>query len=179
MRIIAATNRNLRQEAEAGRFRQDLYHRLSVFPLELPPLRKRLEDVPLLAEHFLKRFSRQVGRTKLKLTLANIQDLHCYDWPGNVRELQHELERACIVSDRGKRRFDHLRSGTSSSLPVETQPSDERILTVAELRDFEARNILAALERSKGKIYGDDGAAKILGMKPTTLVSRIKALKLN
>jgi transcriptional regulator with GAF, ATPase, and Fis domain len=179
VRIIAATNRNLRQEAEAGRFRQDLYYRLSVFPLELPPLRKRLEDVPLLAEHFLKRFSRQVGQTKLKLTLANIQDLQRYDWPGNVRELQHELERACIVSDRGKLSFDHLRSGTSSSQPVETEQSDERILTAAELRDFEARNILAALERSKGKIYGDDGAAKILGMKPTTLVSRIKALKLN
>ncbi len=92
VRIIAATNRNLRLEAEEGRFRQDLYYRLSVFPLELPPLRKRLEDVPLLAEHFLKHLSRQIGNAKFKLSLSNIQDLQRYDWPGNVRELQHELD---------------------------------------------------------------------------------------
>lgn len=178
VRIIAATNRNLRAEAEAGRFRQDLYYRLSVFPLELPPLRKRLEDVPLLAEHFLKRFARQVGQAKIKLTLANIQDLQRYDWPGNVRELQHELERACIVSERGKLKFDHLRASTSPSEAIPTHAEAEHILTDAELRDFEARNIAAALKRSQGKIYGDDGAAKLLGMKPTTLVSRIKALKI-
>ncbi len=102
VRIIAATNRDLRTEAEAGRFRQDLYYRLSVFPLELPPLRKRLEDVPLLAEHFLQRFARQVGHAQFKLTLANVNDLQRYTWPGNVRELQHELERACIVSEKGR-----------------------------------------------------------------------------
>lgn len=179
VRIVAATNRDLRAEAEAGRFRQDLFYRLSVFPLELPPLRKRLEDVPLLAEHFLKRFTRQIGLAKFKLTLANIQDLQRYAWPGNVRELQHELERACIVSDRGRLTFDHLRESNSSTAPVVTQQSSDRILTVAELRDLESRNILAALRHSQGKIYGDDGAAKLLGMKPTTLVSRIKALNLN
>jgi transcriptional regulator with GAF, ATPase, and Fis domain len=176
VRIIAATNRNLRAEAEAGRFRQDLYYRLSVFPLELPPLRKLLEDVPLLADHFLKRFARQVGQAKLKLTHANLQDLQRYDWPGNVRELQHELERACIVSERGKLKFDYVRASTSPSEPIPTESETDRILKAAELRDFKARNMVAALKRSQGRIYGDDGAAKMLGMKPTTLVSRIKAL---
>ncbi|MFO0924864.1 MAG: sigma 54-interacting transcriptional regulator [Pirellulales bacterium] len=179
VRIIAATNRNLRLEAEEGRFRQDLYYRLSVFPLELPPLRKRLEDVPLLAEHFLKHLSRQIGNAKFKLSLSNIQDLQRYDWPGNVRELQHELERACIVSNRGRLSFEHLRMSSPSTSSLSSERSEDRILTVKEMRDVEAKNIQAALKRSKGKIYGDDGAAKLLGMKPTTLVSRIKALNIH
>ena len=177
VRIIAATNRDLKAEAEAGRFRLDLFYRLSVFPLELPALRKRLEDLPLLAEHFLARFARQLGRSKLKLTMANIQELQRYSWPGNVRELQHVLERACIVSERGRLKFDHL---AEPPPPAQTEsPSahaDERILTAAELRDLEVRNIRAALSRTNGKIYGDNGAAVLLGMKPTTLTSRIKAL---
>ncbi len=176
VRIIAATNRDLRTEAEAGRFRQDLYYRLSVFPLELPPLRKRLEDVPLLAEHFLVRFARQLGQSRFKLTMANIQDLQRYSWPGNVRELQHVLERACIVSERGRLKFDHLREALLAPSIVNAPQAEERILTVAELRALEVHNIQAALKRTNGKIYGDDGAAVLLGMKPTTLVSRIKSL---
>src|SRR5262245_44232460 len=99
VRVIAATNRDLRNEAEAGRFRQDLYYRLSVFPVELPPLRKRTEDIPLLAEHFLALASRNLGRPKPRLTLANVQQLQRYEWPGNVRELQHVIERAVITAD--------------------------------------------------------------------------------
>ncbi len=175
VRIIAATNRDLRAEADAGRFRQDLYYRLSVFPLELPALRRRPEDIPLLAEHFLARFARQLGRPKLKLTMANIQDLQRYSWPGNVRELQHVLERACIVSERGKLKFDHLGEVTPAPAESTSSPPEDRILTAAELRDLEARNIRSALDRTAGKIYGDNGAAALLGMKPTTLSSRIKA----
>ena len=89
VRLVAATNRDLRAEAEAGRFRQDLYYRLSVFPVELPPLRKRVEDIPLLADHFLALAARKLGRPKPRLTLANVQQLQRYHWPGNVRELQH------------------------------------------------------------------------------------------
>jgi transcriptional regulator with GAF, ATPase, and Fis domain len=89
---MIATNRNLRAEAEAGRFRRHLYYRLSVFPMELPPLRKRIEEIPLLAQHFLNRFARQLGRPRLRLTLASVQQQQYYDWPGNVRELQHALE---------------------------------------------------------------------------------------
>ena len=102
VRLVAATNRDLRVEAEAGRFRQDLYYRLSVFPIELPPLRKRVEDIPLLAEHFLTLIARKLGRPKPRLTLANVQQLQRYHWPGNVRELQHVIERAVITADGGR-----------------------------------------------------------------------------
>jgi transcriptional regulator with GAF, ATPase, and Fis domain len=176
VRVIVATNRNLRAEAEAGRFRQDLYYRLSVFPMELPPLRKRIEDIPLLAEHFLSRLSRQLGRPRLRLTLANVQELQGYDWPGNVRELQHALERACIVSADGRLRFDFPEvTSKQRAKPLESN-SIETILTDTEVRAFEANNIKAALAECNGKVYGSNGAAALLGMKPTTLNSRIKAL---
>src|SRR5262249_40641440 len=102
VRLMTATNRSLRAEAEAGRFRQDLFYRLSVFPVELPPLRKRKEDIPLLAEHFLQLSARKLGRATPRLTLAVVQRLQQYDWPGNVRELQHVLERAVITSTGGR-----------------------------------------------------------------------------
>ncbi len=147
-----------------------------MFPLELPALRKRLDDLPLLAEHFLARFARQLGRPKLKLTNANIQELQRYSWPGNVRELQHVLERACIVSERGRLKFDHLTESAPAFTESAQPRAGERILTAAELRDLEIQNIRAALQRAGGKIYGNNGAAALLGMKPTTLTSRIKAL---
>ncbi|MFO0903184.1 MAG: sigma 54-interacting transcriptional regulator [Pirellulales bacterium] len=176
VRIIAATNRNLREESEAGRFRQDLYYRLSVFPMELPPLRKRVEDIPLLTEHFLERLARQLGRARPRLTQANIQALQRYDWPGNVRELQHALERACIIAIDGRLQFDFpaasakQRSRDPAPVPV------RRILTDEELRRLEADNIQAALAECQGKIYGANGAAALLGLKPTTLNSRLKSL---
>ncbi len=176
VRIIAATNRNLRAESEAGRFRQDLFYRLSVFPMELPPLRKRVEDIPLLAEHFLTRFARQLGRPRPRLTLANIQQLQRYDWPGNVRELQHTLERACIVAADGRLRFDFPATPSKQQSERFESSTPQRILTAEELRTFEAENIRAALSQCHGKIYGPNGAAALLGTKPTTLNSRIKAL---
>lgn len=176
VRVIAATNRNLRAEAESGRFRQDLFYRLSVFPMELPPLRKRVEDIPLLAEHFLARFSRQLGRRTPRLTLANVQELQRYDWPGNVRELQHALERACIVSTDGKLRFEFVKEPPKHQAPASETNARQEVMTDQELRQLEASNIRAALEACNGKIYGAEGAAALLGMKPTTLASRIKAL---
>jgi transcriptional regulator with GAF, ATPase, and Fis domain len=176
VRIIAATNRNLRAESEAGRFRQDLFYRLSVFPMELPPLRKRVEDIPLLAEHFLNRFARQLGRPRPRLTLANVQDLQRYDWPGNVRELQHALERACIVANDGRLRFDFPTTAAKRQSELSESPSPQRILTDEELRSLEAANIQAALSKCQGKVYGANGAAALLGVKPTTLNSRIKSL---
>jgi len=183
VRIIAATNRNLRQESAEGRFRQDLYYRLSVFPIELAPLRERIQDIPLLAEHFLKRFARQMGRKTLKLTLANVQQLQRYHWPGNVRELQHVLERSVIVSTNGKLRFD-LPEDTSPEnrnkskhpkLPASAQSTPDQVLTDQEMRSLEADNIRRALTVSGGKVYGRGGAAELLGLKPTTLLSRIRA----
>jgi transcriptional regulator with GAF, ATPase, and Fis domain len=113
VRIIAATNRNLRAESEAWRFRQDSFYRLGVFPMELPPLQKRVEDIPLLAEHFLTRFSRPPGHPRPQLTSANIQQLQHYDWPGNVCELQHTLERACSVAADGRLQFELPTSASS------------------------------------------------------------------
>lgn len=176
VRIIAATNRNLRAEAEAGRFRQDLFYRLSVFPMELPPLRKRVEDIPMLAEHFLNRFARQLGRPRPRLTLANVQELQRYDWPGNVRELQHTLERACIVAADGRLRFDFPEATSKPRSKPSESPASQQILTDLELRMFEANNIRAALSECHGKVYGPNGAAALLGLKPTTLNSRIKSL---
>ena len=121
MRLIAATNRDLRAEAEAGRFRQDLYYRLSVFPIELPPLRRRVEDIPLLAEHFLALAARKLGRPKPRLTLADAQRLQRYRWPGNVRELQHVIERAVIIAD-GARLAIELPADPAAASP-ETRPS--------------------------------------------------------
>jgi transcriptional regulator with GAF, ATPase, and Fis domain len=181
VRVIAATNRDLRAEAEAGRFRQDLYYRLSVFPVELPPLRKRLEDVPLLAEHFLAQSARRLGRAKPRLTLANVQQLQRYHWPGNVRELQHVIERAVITADGARLAIDlPARAagppGESAASPV---PAADSVLTDAEVRRLEADNIRAALRRAGGKVSGSGGAAELLGIKATTLASRIKALGLS
>jgi transcriptional regulator with GAF, ATPase, and Fis domain len=182
VRLIAATNRDLRAEAEAGRFRQDLYYRLSVFPIELPSLRRRVEDIPVLAEHFLALAARKLGRPKPRLTLADAQRLQRYRWPGNVRELQHVIERAVIIAD-GARLVIELPADPAAALP-ESRPSplrdhDDRVLTDAEVRRLEADNIRAALRRTAGKVSGPGGAAELLGIKPTTLASRIKTLGLS
>jgi transcriptional regulator with GAF, ATPase, and Fis domain len=180
VRLIAATNRDLRAEAEAGRFRQDLYYRLSVFPVELPPLRQRSEDVPLLAEHFLALAARKMGRPRPRLTLANVQQLQRYHWPGNVRELQHVIERAVITAEGGRLLIElpAAPAGAPGTLATASALEVEQVLTDAEVRRLEADNIRAALRRTGGKVSGAGGAAELLGMKPTTLASRIKALGL-
>jgi transcriptional regulator with GAF, ATPase, and Fis domain len=178
VRLIAATNRDLRAEAEAGRFRQDLYYRLSVFPVELPPLRKRTEDIPLLAEHFLALAARKLGRAKPRLTLANVQRLQRYHWPGNVRELQHVIERAVITSDGARLSIDLPASGGPGEAAPAPGPAADTVLTDAEVRRLEADNIRRALRLAGGKVSGPGGAAEMLGIKPTTLASRIKALGL-
>jgi transcriptional regulator with GAF, ATPase, and Fis domain len=179
VRLIAATNRDLRAEAEAGRFRQDLYYRLSVFPLEVPPLRKRMEDIPLLADHFLQASARNVGRPKPLLSLANVQRLQQYDWPGNVRELQHVIERAIITSTGGKLNIElpSPPNGTRAAAALALEAINVR--TDAQVRQLEAENLRAALKAANGKISGPGGAAELLGLKPTTLASRIKSFGIN
>lgn len=176
VRVMAATNRDLRSESEAGQFRQDLYYRLSVFPIEAPPLRKRKEDIPLLVEHFLAALSRKFGRRTPPLTLAAVQQLQRYDWPGNVRELQHVVERAVITSTGNRLTID---LPSSSKAPRQSEvgvSTDPVVRTDAEIRQMEADNIRAALSAANGKISGPGGTAQLLGIKPTTLTSRIKAL---
>lgn len=177
VRLVAATNRDLRREAEAGRFRQDLFYRLSVFPIEIPPLRRRKEDIPLLADHFLAAAARKAGRTRPALTLASVQRLQQYDWPGNIRELQHVLERAVITSPAGRLNFD-LPATPKAATRSEPPTTTAEIRTDAQLRQLEADNLRAALKAARGKVSGPGGAAELLGVRPTTLASRIKALEI-
>jgi PAS domain S-box-containing protein len=179
VRLIAATNRNLYNEAKAGRFRLDLYYRLSVFPIEVPPLRERREDMHLLAEHFIGQSSRRLGVARPRLGKLHLQELQSYDWPGNVRELQNVIERAVILAGGRYLRFDLPRLASASGLPSRASPpriEEDEQLSLDELVDRERTIVSKALERSRGKIYGADGAAALLKIKPTTLVSKIKRL---
>ena len=182
VRIIAATNRGLTEEVEAGRFRQDLYYRLNVFPLEVAPLRHHLEDIPLLAAHFLELAAVKFNRPRPRLTRANILGLQQYPWPGNVRELQNVIERAVITSRSGALRFDLL-VGDSPPKPASDVQADgvstaEEVVPEVEMKRRERENMLAALDRTGWKVYGSDGAAEMLGIQPTTLASRITRLGL-
>jgi transcriptional regulator with GAF, ATPase, and Fis domain len=179
VRIIAATNRDLWAEVEAGNFRQDLFYRLSVFPIHLPPLRERLEDLELLARHFLKQSAAKMNCEVMKLTDDDIKTLQAYWYPGNVRELQNIVERAIILAQCNRLNFTMPQ--VINRMIVTENPSkiDEKsILTYNDLRNLERENIIQALQKSSYKVYGNDGAAEVLGSKPTTLISRIKALQI-
>jgi PAS domain S-box-containing protein len=181
VRLIAATNRDLLVEAKAGRFRLDLYYRLSVFPIEVPPLRERLEDIRLLADHFIKQSARRLGVPRPRLSKLQFQELQSYDWPGNVRELQNVIERAVILSRGGQLQFELPRRPTRKGplLSAQTPPSDvneTEDLSLDELVLRERRIVSKALERSRWKIYGANGAAALLKIQPTTLVSKMKRL---
>ncbi len=171
-RIVAATNRDLRIEVEKGRFRQDLYYRLSVFPIEVPPLRQRREDIPLLASHFLKLHSHKSGLPEPKVKKRHYLELENYSWPGNVRELSNVIERAIITSQKGTLRFDLPESSEESPPPK----GGRRLLTDAEIRQKERENLVAILEATGWKIAGAGGAAEFLGLHPATLTSRMKSM---
>ena len=176
VRVVAATNRNLAAEVEAGRFRQDLFYRLSVFPIENPPLRERREDIPRLAEHFIRVAAKRMNRKPPKFTNAAARQLSARDWPGNVRELQNAVERAVILSRGNPLLFDEPTGPPKVQAAALAQGAS--MLTRSELKDRERESLVAALAQTSGKIFGPDGAAALLGMKPTTLTSRIKALGL-
>lgn len=179
VRILAATNRDLKKEVEAGRFRQDLYYRLSVFPIEIPPLRDRPEDIVPLAMHFVKQTARRMNRQPPKVTRAELGRLHHPAWPGNVRELQNVVERAVILSQGGSLEFDLPRSSSgASAVKPRVLDGSESFLTRHELKRREKESIASALRQTFGKVSGPGGAAELLGMKPTTLMSRIHALGL-
>jgi transcriptional regulator with GAF, ATPase, and Fis domain len=183
VRIIAATNKNLMEEIKNGRFREDLYYRLNVFPIELTPLRDRKEDIPLLATHFTEVLSRRLNRSVPRLTEANLMDMKAHDWPGNVRELQNIIERALILSPHGHLHFDLPRVNSGAPLPGQSlsdaaSSPTTPILTEADFAALQKQNMLAALVRFDWKIYGKDGAAQLLGIKPTTLIERMRRLKI-
>ncbi|MGH9370476.1 MAG: sigma 54-interacting transcriptional regulator [Vicinamibacterales bacterium] len=178
VRLIAATNRDLTHEAAAGRFRRDLFYRLGVFPIVLPPLRERPEDIPELAVHFATQAARRFGTRPPRLAASELRRLQDYSWPGNVRELQNVIERALIVSRGAVLRFDDLRTEqpTSQRNRAADAPAGTEIIPELEWRRRERDNLRAALTASAGRIYGPGGAAELLGIKPTTLLSRLQAL---
>jgi transcriptional regulator with GAF, ATPase, and Fis domain len=169
---------------EAGRFRQDLYYRLSVFPIELPPLRERREDIGVLATHLLRLACARLKRPEMRSKSRDVAILEHHDWPGNVRELQHVIERAVILAQGGRLRLDlalpRRQLGSESAKErqapiVESRPS-AAVVPEAEVRRRERENVLGALEQAHWKVYGPGGAAELLGVKATTLASRMRAL---
>ena len=180
VRILVATHRDLRAEVDAGRFRLDLFYRLSVFPLRVPPLRDRREDIPLLAAAFVRHACQRQHRPVPRVPQREIEQLQAYDWPGNVRELQHVVERAVILATGGVLRFSGL--GSDASRLAEHarpgRPPDREYYTETEWRQMERENIAAALRKAAGKVAGPSGAAALLGVNANTLASRLRALGL-
>ncbi|MDM9651443.1 Fis family transcriptional regulator [Pseudomonas indoloxydans] len=180
VRIIAATNRDLRTEVQAKRFREDLYFRLNVFPLQSPALRERREDIPLLASHFIEQVGQRLNLPGRRLSNGDIARLQGYHWPGNIRELQNVIERALITSNGPLLRIDLPSPGLAEEAPsLESRTEKpEGILTEQQLRQLQIDNLHAALEAAGGRLFGPGGAAELLGIKPTTLASRLKKLGL-
>jgi PAS domain S-box-containing protein len=184
VRVLSATNRDLHAMMKAGTFREDLYYRLSVFPIRLPPLRERGADIGVLAEHFAAKFARKMGRTLAPLSEACKRRLAAYDWPGNVRELANVIERAVITAREGCLNLDRAIPDTAPRPPAapapaslaEASPAEAPIYTAEELLELERENLRRALEAADWKVAGPDGAASRLGLKPSTLSSRMRAL---
>ena len=171
VRVIAATNRSLKVEVGAGRFREDLFYRLNVFPITVPPLRDRREDIPLLVQHFLRQIGERAGKTCREVPPAVLRALARYSWPGNVRELRNVLERAVLQSSDGV-----LRLAEPLEVPPALAAGPAPESAPATLQEVERRHILATLELTSGRISGAGGAAEILGLNANTLRSRMKKL---
>jgi PAS domain S-box-containing protein len=177
VRVVAATNRDLVRSIAEGRFREDLYYRLSVFPIALPPLRERGDDVVLLAEEFARVFGLRMGRRIEPISPSMAARLKAYPWPGNVRELQNVIERAVITARDGRLNLERALPGPAAATPSPIAADGERaVLTVEGLARLERENLVLALERTDWQIAGESGAARLLGMAPSTLTSRMKAL---
>jgi len=167
VRIIAASNRNLEEEIKSGRFREDLFYRLNVFPITIPPLRQRKEDIPLLVNHFVAKFNKKTGKKIDAVSKETMNALQEYHWPGNVRELESVIERAVITSQgtalQVLDRFDtFLKKGDQSGEEVKA------------LADLEQDHILQVLQKTGWRIEGQNGAAVLLGLNPSTLRARIR-----
>jgi DNA-binding NtrC family response regulator len=182
VRIVAATNRDLKKEVTEGRFREDLYYRLNVFPLKVAALRERKEDIPLLATHFVELLVKELGCPKPRLTRPGIETLLAYDWPGNIRELRNVIERAVIFAQGGVLEFDVPTFGASidqiSFAPGDVDQAEPEYLTEIEMRRRQRENLLAVMQKAGWKIKGAGGAAELLGVSPTTLFARIEKMGL-
>ena len=180
VRVVAATNRDLEAEVKSGRFREDLYYRLGVFPIVVPPLRDRREDIGPLAEHFLSRTCVDLGRDPMRLSKQQVQQLSGRRWPGNIRELRNVIERAVILSAGNRARLDLAMpddADTQLDAIIDLTPSDRTdFVTDSEMRGREKANLIAALRHANWRVWGPDGAAGLLGIKPSTLTYRMKVL---
>ena len=180
VRVIAATNRNLERLIVDGEFREDLFYRVSVFPIDVPPLRDRGEDIVQLAQNFLEQACKDFGRDALKLTRAQTEILRSYRWPGNVRELKNVIERAVILSQGRVLRLDL----SMPELAADKEPGvsdkigEEGILTENAMKEFQKANIVRALKQANWRVSGREGAAELLGVRPTTLADRVRTLKI-
>mgnify|MGYP001814225225 FL=1 len=180
VRVIAATNKDLEQAVEAGEFREDLYYRLSVFPVQVPPLHKRGDDVIMLAVHFLEQTCRDFGRPVPTLTQGQVQQLRAYAWPGNVRELKNVIERAVILSQGDTLRLDLATTVASptdaTDAAAEIGHEERDFLTEVEMKARQKDNLVAALDAADWRVSGAGGAADLLGIKPSTLSDRMRSL---
>lgn len=177
VRIVAATNRDLGEEIRAGRFREDLFYRLSVFPVDVPPLRERIDDVVPLALSFLENACKELGRESFRLSRNQVAMLKQHDWPGNIRELKNTIERAVISSTGKKLRLDLALIGKPNkaiALADEPKPETNSYLTYDEFKELEKANVISALKHANWKTWGDEGAAALLGVKPSTLAYQMK-----
>jgi transcriptional regulator with GAF, ATPase, and Fis domain len=168
-RIVAATNKDLAKEVKRGRFRQDLFFRLNVFPIVVPPLRERKEDIPLLTTHFMDLFGRKMDKPVHRVRAQELKKLESYDWPGNVRELKHFVEKSLILWEGGDLRFPIPDQAILRTAPEGEEP-------MIPLHEVERRHIERVLHATRWRVSGPDGAAAILEMKPTTLLYRMQKL---
>ncbi len=179
VRVVAATNRDLERLVMSGEFREDLFYRISVFPIEVPPLRKRDDDVVQLAQHFLEATCLDFGRKPMMLTNSQAGEIRDYIWPGNVRELKNVIERAVILSRGNVLRLDLSMPDASteagSEPPTDGLAPKQSVLTERDMKELQKENILAALGQTNWRVSGKDGAAELLGVRPTTLSDRIKS----
>jgi len=168
VRIIASTNRDLIDEVKKGNFRKDLYYRLNVFPVTIPPLRDRTEDIPLLVNYFLEKFEKKIGRKIERVPYKTMQSLEKYDWPGNVRELENIIERSMIVSTNST-----LQLADTLQMP---ETANHKMSQLKSMKDVELKHILEVLEKTRWKIEGKNGAAESLDLNPSTLRTRMRKL---
>ena len=174
VRVISATNQNLEERVQQQKFREDLYFRLNVFPINSPALRERTDDIPLLVKHFIDKVSLSFNRPQPRVSVAQIQHLTQYDWPGNIRELENVIERQIILAKDNKITFDNLIKKSQIKHDILPHQIDNQCVSAQEQKTLQRNNIIKALIHCKGKIYGENGAAQLLGIKPTTLSSQLK-----
>ena len=182
VRVISATNKDLKQLVKEGKFREDLYYRLNVFPIQSPALRDRIIDLPLLVKHFIDKVCIRLNQPQPIVSLAQMQLLEQYEWPGNIRELENIIERQVILAQSDRISFDFLAAENITNMKEKTVLSTktpESVMSALQHKALEKSNIEYALQECKGKIYGINGAAELLGLKPTTLASKIKKYEIN